>query len=179
MDGIEVMFYLFALSAVLHFVIQAGGGSPVKYWPGFVPAILLTSVLLVGVAPAVYRREGSSTESVPYDRGGCHSAKELDTKFKLRAICPSLDADFMRYDFNNFTEENVRVGVEGIELLSTLADSGLLANLVNVQMPRLESFLIPKCAYLMVDALCLEVFREVSFFFVHSLNILPISCRCF
>ena len=179
MDGIEVMFYLFALSAVLHFVIQAGGGSRVKYWPGFVPAILTISVILVGVAPAVYREADSSTELVHYDRGGCHSAKDLDMKFGLRTACPSLDADFMRYDFNNFTDENVKAGVGGIELLNSFAESGLLQKLAEEAVPHCESFLMPKCAYLMLDALCLEVFREVSFCFVHSLNILPISFRCF
>ena len=167
MDGIEIMFYLCALSAVLHFVIQAGGGSRVKYWPGFVPAILTISVILVGVAPAVYREADSSTELVHYDRGGCHSAKDLDMKFGLRTACPSLDADFMRYDFKNYTEEEVRVGVGGIEQLSSFIESGLLVMTTNRDHPHLESFVIPKCAYLFVDALCLELFREVSPFF-HS-----------
>ena len=167
MDGIEVMFYLCALSAVLHFVIQAGGGSRVKYWPGFVPAILTISVILVGVVPAVYREAGSSTELLQYDRGGCHSAKDLDTKFGLRTACPSLDADFMRYDFKNYTEEEVRVGLGGIELLNSFAESGLLALSINKLDTKLESFVIHKCGFLLLDAMCQELVQEVSSFF-HS-----------
>ena len=161
MDGIEIMFYLFALSAVLHFVINAGGGSHVKYWPAFVPAILTISCILVGVVPSVYRHAANSTETVQFDRGGCHSMNELDTKFGLRATCPTLQADFIRYDYNNHSEEDVRVIVGGVDRISSIVD--VIATYAQTyNLPRIKSFLVPKCAYLMLDIFCLDTFRECN-----------------
>jgi hypothetical protein len=161
-DGIELMFYLAALWAVLHFVINAGGGSKIKHWYAFAIAILAISFLLVGVAPDVYQQVRNDTESVKFGRGGCQSAEEVDKKFGFMAACPLIPSDgFIRYDFNNRTESTIVNMARGIELFSSLATSQTLPSLMKQMNPKLESFVQTRCAYAMIDGLCAETFREV------------------
>ena len=91
-DGIELMFYLFVLSAVLHFAINAGGGSKIKikYWPTFVPLILAISCILIGVAPDVYQQANHDLESVKYERRGCQLLDQVDQKFGLLNAYPAI-----------------------------------------------------------------------------------------
>jgi hypothetical protein len=170
-DGIELMFYLAALWAVLHFVVNAGGGSKIKHWYAFAIAILAISFLLVGVAPDVYQQVRNDTESVKFGRGGCQSAEEADKKFGFLASCPLLPPDgFIRYDFNNRTESTIVMMARGIDVLTSFATSNSLSSIAKKVAPKFESFVITRCAYAMIDALCAETFREVirlpqSYFF--------------
>lgn len=163
-EAIELTFCLFALAAVLHFVVNAGGGSRIKHWYGFVLAMLTISFILVGVAPDVYRQFSNTTEFVKYDRGGCHASKELDVTFKLVKTCPLLPTEgFLRFDFDNRTEEEARATTTGLEVLNNLATANILARGVKqTKRPELESFMEQKCAYAMIDATCAELFREVQ-----------------
>ena len=162
MDGIELIFYLAALWAVLHFVINAGGGSKIKHWYAFAIAILAISFLLVGVAPDVYQQVRNGTESVKFGRGGCQSAEEVDKKFGMLVICPLIPFDgFIRYDFNNRTENEIGMLARGIDTLSSLATSQALPSLMKRTNPTFESFMKTRCAYAMIDGLCAETFREV------------------
>ena len=162
MDGIELMFYLAALWAVLHFVINAGGGSKIKHWYAFAIAILAISFLLVGVAPDVYQQVRNDTESVKFGRGGCQSAEEVDKKFGFLAVCPLIPSDgFIRYDFNNRTEEEIGMLARGIDTLSSLATSHTLSSFVGQNEPKFESFVKTRCAYAMIDGVCADTFREV------------------
>ena len=162
MDGIELMFYLAALWAVLHFVINAGGGSKIKHWYAFAIAILAISFLLVGVAPDVYQQVRNDTESVKFGRGGCQSAEEVDKKFGMLVICPLIPSNgFVRYDFNNRTEKGIGILARGIDTLSSLATSQTLPSLMKQTNPKFESFVKTRCAYAMIDGLCAETFREV------------------
>jgi hypothetical protein len=161
-DGIELMFYLAVLWAVLHFVVNAGGGSKIKHWYAFAIAILAISFLLVGVAPDVYQQVRNDTESVKFGRGGCQSVEEADKKFGLLAICPLIPLDrFIRYDFDNRTEEEIGVMARGIAVLSSFAASQTLSTITKSYNPKLESFAKTRCAYTMFDGLCVELFREV------------------
>ena len=168
-DGIELMFYLAALWAVLHFVINAGGGSKIKHWYAFAIAILAISFLLVGVAPDVYQQVRNDTESVKFGRGGCQSAEEVDKKFGFLAVCPLIPSDgFIRYDFNNRTEEEIGVMAGAIGVLSSFAKAQTLSLMMKKMDDRgraaelkLESFMKTRCADAMIDALCAETFREV------------------
>jgi hypothetical protein len=168
-DGIELMFYLAVLWAVLHFVVNAGGGSKIKHWYAFAIAILAISFLLVGVAPDVYQQVRNNTESVKFGRGGCYSVEEADKKFGFMASCPLIPSDgFVRYDFINRTEEEIGVMASGIGVLSSFASAQTLSTTMKKMDDRgraaelkLESFMKTRCAYAMIDALCAETFREV------------------
>ena len=165
MDGIELIFYLAALSAVLHFVVNAGGGPKIKHWYTFVIAILTISAVLVGVAPGVYRQVQSDTETVEFDRGGCQSVEKVNKKFDFSAFCPLVPSNgFIRYDFNNRTEEEIKLIAGGIDVLSSLAPSQTLVDVIKneANTKQYESFLRERCVYIMIDALCAETFREVS-----------------
>jgi len=164
-DGIELLFYLAALSAVLHFVVNAGGGPKIKHWYTFVIAILTISAVLVGVAPGVYRQVQSDTETVEFDRGGCQSVEKVNKKFDFSAFCPLVPSNgFIRYDFNNRTEEEIKLIAGGIDVLSSLAPSQTLVDVIKneANTKQYESFLRERCVYIMIDALCAETFREVS-----------------
>jgi hypothetical protein len=161
-DGIELMFYLAALWAVLHFVVNAGGGSKIKHWYAFAIAILAISFLLVGVAPDVYQQVRNDTESVKFGRGGCQSAEEADKKFGFLASCPLIPPDgFIRYDFNNRTEDEIGVMARGLDVLSSFAATPTWTLLAKQHAPKLESFVDTRCAYALIDALCAGAFREV------------------
>jgi hypothetical protein len=161
-DGIDLMYYHPALWALLHFVVNAGGGSKIKHWYAFAIAILAISFLLVGVVPDVYQQVRNGSESVKFGRGGCQSAEEVDKKFGMLVICPLIPSDgFIRYDFNNRTENEIGILARGIDTLSSLATSQTLASLMKQTEPKFESFVKTRCAYAMIDALCAETFREV------------------
>ena len=162
MDGIELMFYLAALWAVLHFVINAGGGSKIKHWYAFAIAILAISFLLVGVVPDVYQQVRNDAESVKFGREGCQSAQEADKKFGFLASCPLIPSDgFIRYDFNNRTEEEIGMLVRALDVISSFAASQTLSTLMKNHDPKLESFAKTRCVYALLDAVCVELFREV------------------
>ena len=165
-DSIELMFYLFVLSAILHFIINAGGGSTFKYWSAFVPIMLIAVAVLVGVAPVVYQPVNDNTEIIPVDRAGCSSAEELDKKYKMLHLCPLTRKDrFLRYDFNR-TDEDVRVLVTGLDVLSDLANTGMLSRYTKKEYPRMESFVNKKCLPKMLDMFCADMFREVGSFVI-------------
>lgn len=160
-DGAELLFFLLMLSAVLHFVVNAGGGSKMKYWYVLVPAIVLVSAILVGVAPVVYQQVHNDAEIVKFDRRGCNSAKEVDKKFGLLVVCPSIQSDhFIRYDFNNRSTEEIRVITDGLGTLNSLASTNSLEKAKSLD-PRLSSFLANKCFHSLSDAICADVYREV------------------
>ena len=61
--------------------------------------------------------------------------------------------------------------VRSVKSLSIIIPALLIKTSISMDccVTDLQSFVIPKCAYLMLDALCLELFREVSsFFFIHK-----------
>ena len=161
-DSIELMFYLFVLSAILHFIINAGGGSKFKYWSAFVPLMLIIVATLLGVFPQTYQPVNNTTEIIPVDRAGCSSVEELDKKYKILQLCPLIRKDrFLRHDFNR-TEEDVRVLATGIDVLSGLASSGMLRRYTKKEYPRVESFVIEKCISKMLDTICVDMWREVG-----------------
>jgi len=162
-DSVELMFYLFVLSAILHFIINAGGGSRFKYWSAFVPIMLITVAVLVGVAPNVYQPVNETTENIAVDRAGCSSVEELDKKYKMSQLCPLTRKDrFLRYDFVNRTEEDVRVLVSGIDVLGGLGSSGMLTRYTQQAYPRMVSFVNEKCSRMMMDIFCADLFRECN-----------------
>jgi hypothetical protein len=170
-DSVELMFYLFVLSAILHFIINAGGGSTFKYWSAFVPIMLIAVAVLVGVAPVVYQPVNDNTEIIPVDRAGCSSAEELDNKYKMLHLCPLTRKDrFFRYDFNR-TDEDVRVLVTGLDVLSGLATSGMLSRYTKKEYPRMESFVNKRCLPKMLDMFCADMLREVG-----SLSLISLFC---
>ena len=171
MDGIEVTFHLFVLSAVLHFSINAGGGSKLKYWPTFVPLILLVGCILVGVVPEVYQQANNDIETVKFDRRGCFTLDQVDKKFGLLKAFPSIQlnaSQFVRYDFHNRTDNEIRTLVDALGRLVAIDDVGFFGGLalsVEPPEPKLESFLVESCPALLFDIFVQELFRTVRLIF--------------
>ena len=161
-DEIEIIFYLFVLSAILHFNINAGGGSKIKYWSSSVPVILTISIILIGVAPVVYRQVKNGTKDIRVDRRGCESVVEVDTRFRMLDQCPLIQSNsFVRYDFNNHTEEETRVLTDGLGVLTGIGASNLLAiSMEELDAPELRTYMSKTCVFKLFDVICADLFRE-------------------
>jgi hypothetical protein len=164
-DGMELNFYLFVLSAVLHFVINAGGGSKIKYWFTFVPLTLIVGFILISAAPDVYRQSHNTTEAVDFDRGGCQSVKEVDQTFDglLLAACPMINPDrFIRYDFDQRTKEDTRVFLGTIDIINGFASSSVVIADAFLR-PEMGSFMnVEKCTYKLLDIFCADATKKVT-----------------
>ena len=174
-DAIELLFYLFVLSALFHFVVNAGGGSKIKHCSIFVPLILTTGIILVVVAPGVYQQAHNGTVNIQYDRGGCHPFHQVDKKFGLLKAYPSLHIKrdrFLQYNFNNRTEVETRVFIDGLGRMVAIADADLLRQMaISTSIPgaerqrllllKIKSFLVKECAYKMLDVMCADRFKLV------------------
>jgi len=174
-DAIELLFYLFVLSALFHFVVNAGGGSKIKHCSIFVPLILTTGIILVVVAPGVYQQAHNGTVNIQYDRGGCHPFHQVDKKFGLLKAYPSLHIKrdrFLQYNFNNRTDVETRVFIDGLGRMVAIADADLLRQMaISTSIPgaerqrllllKIKSFLVKECAYKMLDVMCADRFKLV------------------
>jgi hypothetical protein len=88
--------------------------------------------------------------------------EEADKKFGLLAICPLIPSDgFIRYDFDNRTENEIGMMARGLDVMSSFAVSQALSGIMKNHDPKLESFAKTRCAYAMIDALCADTLREV------------------
>ena len=164
-DGMELIFYLFVLAAVLHFVINAGGGSKIKYWFTFVPLTLIVGFILISAVPDVYRQSYNMTEAVDFDRGGCQSVKEVDQTFDglLLGGCPMINPDrFIRYDFDQRTKEDTRVFLGAINILNGFASSYVVIGDTFLP-PEMGSFMnVEKCTYKLLDIFCADATKKVT-----------------
>jgi len=165
-DAIELMFYFFVLSATMHFVINAGGGSTCNdklHWSLIVPVVLTTISILIGVAPISYQQVNTIKVPVMFDRGGCFTNEEVNTKFStFTDTCPLIPKNrFIRFDFENRTEVDIRAITNGLSLLQ-----GVMAMLKTFSEPKLHSFVGDTCLFKLFDLFCGDMFREVGVHFM-------------
>ena len=161
-DQIDLFFTFAVLSALMQFVVNAGGGSKTKYWHSFFGVTMILFILLTSVVPDVYQQVNNDTKVRNVDRGGCSSVLELDTKFNFQEVClvEPLDS-FLRYDFDERTS-NIKGITDGAEFLQSLAKVGILAQEMTMDSDsnKYHGFLTEKCSPYFFDSLCSELYRK-------------------
>ena len=80
----ELIFYLFNLSTLTRFVINAGGGSKYKHSYLFILIGLFISTTLIVTVPNVYQHVENKNKALNIDRNGGSSMDMLEKKFEIK-----------------------------------------------------------------------------------------------